>query len=273
MKTHYVIAYEQEGVYTFKSLRDLSFHLWQNSLTALHKHEDYIEIFVVTKGSLVNRINNIEYDMKVGDVCIMFPNDHHMHYSTPNATCELLNITCKIDLALPIIKTLHEQDVFINKSGIFSLNRIQFNTVLSFKSQLLAIPNNYASLIYALFSYLIGLFYQTQPTDRSIPSWLNAFLAKIDTADFTTIKINELYKSSGYSQSVLSINFKKYLGITLVQYINKRKIEYACNLLRRSNLSILNIAMDLGFSSVSHFNHLFKKEIGLTPSQYRDKHS
>lgn len=273
MKQHYITVSAQDGVFSLKSLYDLSFHLWQNNLTALHKHDDYIEIFVVTKGKLVNRINNVEYNMKAGDVCVMFPNDYHMHYSNSNDTCELLNITCKISLASPIIETLHKKDIFISKSDLFFLNKIQFNTVLSFKSQLLAIPNNYEPLVYALFSYLIGLFYQTQKTDPSIPSWLHAFLTKIDTVDFATMKINELYKLSGYSQSILSINFKKYFGVTLVQYINKRKIEYARNLLRRTNLSILDIAMDLGFFSVSHFNHLFKKETGLTPSQYRNKHS
>ena len=51
------------------------------------------------------------------------------------------------------------------------------------------------------------------------------------------------------------------------------KINYACNLLRFSELTVLEIASKTKYSSLSHFNHIFKKQTGMTPSEYRINNS
>ena len=72
--------------------------------------------------------------------------------------------------------------------------------------------------------------------------------------------------------SVLTNKFKYYMNETLVSYVTKQKIHYACTLLRSSDQSILDIAEAAHYDSLSHFNHTFKKHIGLSPSDYRKKH-
>jgi AraC-like DNA-binding protein len=63
--------------------------------------------------------------------------------------------------------------------------------------------------------------------------------------------------------------FKSQIGITIFDYLNKIKVDYACSLLLNKDLSIANIAYDCGFNNISHFNKQFKKLIGNTPTQYR----
>ena len=63
--------------------------------------------------------------------------------------------------------------------------------------------------------------------------------------------------------------FKMHTGITIFEYLNQIKVEFACNLLMDNNLSVLDVAIDSGFNNLSHFNKQFKLITGVTPKEYR----
>ena len=65
--------------------------------------------------------------------------------------------------------------------------------------------------------------------------------------------------------------FKRYLNKSVVSYMKKIRTDYAKRLLSTTNLTILEISYKLGYSSISHFSKLFKQEVDLTPSQYRER--
>ncbi|MBN2524066.1 MAG: helix-turn-helix domain-containing protein [Bacteroidales bacterium] len=65
--------------------------------------------------------------------------------------------------------------------------------------------------------------------------------------------------------------FKMNMGITLFEYLNKIKIEFACKLLMDPDMSILEVCFDSGFNNISHFNKQFKKNTGVTPMEYRKR--
>ena len=111
-------------------------------------------------------------------------------------------------------------------------------------------------------------------TDRSEkrPDWFNDFLLRVNDPKNFSQPVNQLYRYVNYSSSMLSILFKKYMNMTLVQYFTDVKIKYACNLLRNTNYSTLSTANDIGFFSLSHFNHVFKEHVHLTPAQYRQSY-
>lgn len=65
--------------------------------------------------------------------------------------------------------------------------------------------------------------------------------------------------------------FKQNMGLTIFEYLNKIKVEFACKLLMDPSLSILEVCLDSGFNNLSHFNKQFKKSIGVTPTEYRKR--
>lgn len=87
------------------------------------------------------------------------------------------------------------------------------------------------------------------------------------------IKTKDIAKEFYTNRSRLSTNFKKETGENLIDFILKEKIEEAKRLLRYSNKTLVSISFYLGFSSQSHFTRVFKKYIGLTPTEYREKHA
>jgi AraC-like DNA-binding protein len=85
------------------------------------------------------------------------------------------------------------------------------------------------------------------------------------------VNLKELAELVHMAEGSLCRFFKKNLGITIFEYRNKIKTEFACKLLMDQELSILEVCLDSGFNNLSHFNKQFKKNTGLTPSEYRKR--
>lgn len=67
--------------------------------------------------------------------------------------------------------------------------------------------------------------------------------------------------------------FQAETGETMRQYLNRVRLNNAARLLRNSDLSVLNIAMDCGFQNVPYFNRTFMGKYQMTPLQYRKEYS
>ena len=84
------------------------------------------------------------------------------------------------------------------------------------------------------------------------------------------INMNEIAGEANMTIPAFSRYFKKHSGKTFTQFVNEFRIVHACKLLTESNRSVSSIAMESGFNNFSHFNRLFKKQLGQAPSAYRN---
>lgn len=85
------------------------------------------------------------------------------------------------------------------------------------------------------------------------------------------IHLQDLAKYVNLNSSYLSTLFKKETGLSVSDYILKRRMEAAKNMLQYSDYTYGDISVILAFSSQSHFIQVFKKQTGLTPKEYRSK--
>jgi YesN/AraC family two-component response regulator len=69
----------------------------------------------------------------------------------------------------------------------------------------------------------------------------------------------------------LSSRFKKETNIRFMSFVTIAKVDEAKKLLKMTNKSLSEISNYLSFSSQSYFQNVFKKSIGITPLEYRDK--
>ncbi|EPQ7464183.1 helix-turn-helix transcriptional regulator [Escherichia coli] len=81
--------------------------------------------------------------------------------------------------------------------------------------------------------------------------------------------IDELVNVMGYSKRYIYGVFKRYAGLSIGDYIRRRKITKAAILVKYTEKSIGNIAMELNFSSQQSFCRAFKKQFRVSPTQYR----
>lgn len=63
--------------------------------------------------------------------------------------------------------------------------------------------------------------------------------------------------------------FRKVTGMTFTEFVSRTRVEKASNLLLNPNLRVSEIAFEVGFQSVTHFNRVFKKIVGQSPTDYR----
>ena len=83
------------------------------------------------------------------------------------------------------------------------------------------------------------------------------------------ITLDELAKIASMNASSFSRFFKKNIGKSPMTYLNDVRIHMACTFLINTKHKIYEIAYDVGFQSVSHFNKLFLNFMGQTPKDYR----
>ena len=70
-------------------------------------------------------------------------------------------------------------------------------------------------------------------------------------------------------KSVSMLKQKDLFDLTGQEFFTNIKLQYATSQLLLTNRLILDISNDIGITSLSHFNHLFKQKYGVSPSQYR----
>jgi two-component system, response regulator YesN len=77
-----------------------------------------------------------------------------------------------------------------------------------------------------------------------------------------------VHVSSGYLGRI----FKKQTGLSITDYIIKKRMVVAKQLLIKTNLSITDISARVGISYSSYFTKIFKEQVGMTPQEYRQQH-
>ncbi len=85
----------------------------------------------------------------------------------------------------------------------------------------------------------------------------------------TTVNLQEVAKQFGFSQRSLNRRFKEATGITPSEYLQRLRFDEACELLKKSNLSIADVAARVGIVDASYFAKLFKQRTALSPTAYR----
>lgn len=143
-----------------------------------------------------------------------------------------------------------------------------------------AVSSNYATLIeqcgttdeindiipYMIRSYC-NLVEKLNMSSYSEP--VRQILVTIDASLAGDLSLKRFASDLYLNTSYLSSLFKKEVGMTLTDYVNKNRIEYAKKLLKSTTLSIQDIATQSGISDIHYFTRLFRRETGSSPRDFR----
>lgn len=145
-----------------------------------------------------------------------------------------------------------------------------------------AVSSNYATLIEQcrtveetqdIIPYMVRS-YCDLVDKRSMSSYsepVRKILVTIDaslTGDLSLKRFaNDLFLNTSY----LSTLFKKEVGMTLTDYVNKNRIAYAKKLLKSTALSVQDVAINSGIPDIHYFTRLFRREAGMSPREWRNQ--
>lgn len=99
----------------------------------------------------------------------------------------------------------------------------------------------------------------------------NQLLEFIHNNYTSQIDLTGLAEKFHATASHLARTFKKHVGLSIVSYVNKLRIDRSKVLLEDQSLSVQEIASSLGYESLNNFYKYFKIATGLTPASYRQK--
>ncbi len=95
--------------------------------------------------------------------------------------------------------------------------------------------------------------------------------AYIDSYSATPISIERMSREAGFSPYHFIRLFQRAYRQTPHQYLVQRRIQKAKALLRSTDLSVTDICSEVGFESLGSFSTLFRRDVGLSPSAYRER--
>ncbi|MEQ1828972.1 MAG: AraC family transcriptional regulator, partial [Pirellula sp.] len=126
------------------------------------------------------------------------------------------------------------------------------------------------SLRLAICSILLDVAKQMDSAPFVEPKYLvQAAIRFMESHLAETISVEHIAKEVGCSRARLFELFKESVGMTPNDYWVRLRINLAQKLLKKTNKSILEIAMDCGFSTSQYFSNVFRKYTGVSPSDYR----
>jgi AraC-like DNA-binding protein/ligand-binding sensor protein len=109
---------------------------------------------------------------------------------------------------------------------------------------------------------------QHQNAEPPVITRAKAFIQEHQTE---SLHLGQVAKAVNTSPFYFCKIFKKATGINFTDYVSRIRIERSKNLLLNPNLRVSEIAFEVGFQSLTHFNRVFKNTVGQSPTHYRDQ--
>jgi AraC family transcriptional regulator of adaptative response / methylphosphotriester-DNA alkyltransferase methyltransferase len=110
-----------------------------------------------------------------------------------------------------------------------------------------------------------------KPTGERLPDheWIEVITRYMDHNFAEPLSLNSLAEIGHGSPYHLHRTFKKIMGMTPLEYLQRIRLDHAKALLKQPDLSIAAIGKRVGLPNTSYFISLFKQNFGYTPSDYR----
>ena len=106
----------------------------------------------------------------------------------------------------------------------------------------------------------------------NVQTYVQKAMTYIDTNLFTELRVSDIAEAVNIALAYLQRIFKQTLGMTIVEYINRQRIEQSKRLLMFTDDPIVDVAIASGFNSRQHFFRVFSALVGMSPQQFRHEH-
>ncbi|WP_273852117.1 AraC family transcriptional regulator [Guptibacillus spartinae] len=236
-----------------------------------HFHEYYV-IGFIESGQRRLSCKNKEYEIGTGDLIFFNPYDNHACESINNETLDYRCLNIKPEVMRKVTKEITGQDYLPS-----------FVSPVSYRSEHANLLHNLHQMVmdeisdlekeetfYFLIQQLIEEYAVAKEDTQIVTKHeIEKVCRFLETHYAEDIGLEDLATVANMNKYSLLRSFTRYLGITPYRYLQTVRINEAKDRLEQG-MKPLDVAMETGFIDQSHFSHIFKEFIGLTPGQYRD---
>lgn len=266
------------------------FPAYEYSEIALHDH-DVVELFYIVAGEAEHHINGEVLPAPAGTLGVVHYGQSHC-VTTPKGPVDIVNVyinpaaaplpalEAPLSIAIPRILPLspalgHNQN---------RVTQLQFPDPDRVTGILMAMnresterpPGWQDTMRVWMKLFLVECarhVLATEPPDPAdlapAAATLERLRRHLDEHFAEEVKLDELAKRSRISKAYLCRAFRRHTGRTVLEYVHQRRVEKAMVLLDSTEQRIAEIAEACGFKDLSHFNRIFRRVAGASPSDFR----
>ena len=250
----------------------------------MHYHEEF-EIVYMLEGILDCQINMEHFICREGDILVIPPGKVHGFNLFEDKSCHYANILFSLNLLekedseifttffKPYLKeSIQISNYFPKESKENILLHDSVLTLFEHRHEELTEPLLIKSELYKVMSILQKIAPPAETlistSERNIKRLMPVFEA-IKKNSARSISVPEAASLSNLSESYFMTIFKQVSGSSFINFLKKTRLENARVMLLSTDISILEIAENSGFESVSYFIRAFKEFYKISPLQYR----
>lgn len=249
------------------------------------RHEGEFEIHYLKRGHLNWWVEDTTYEFRPGSVYVIRPGQLHGGDEESLQPCE--HVWFRIRFNAEPLPGLTEKESADLQKGMEALRHTTFpvsTAVGDFLDRLLIEHRTRGEnsvmiargLLHALLVTILRDYtaFTTQSQGTPLITWrIRRALEILDTdSSDSAPRVAELAEKIGLSESGFRERFKAEMGFSPHEYILNKRITQARRMLTETDFDITRVAIDLGFSSSQYFATVFRRQVGMSPGEYRKRH-
>lgn len=225
-----------------------------------HEHPCY-ELVYYLKGNGISTTNKIHQKFQPDTFTLIHPKTIHSEQGVKGTEVLYIGFTL-LEGEIPLPDGLYKAENFPVLQPLLAI-KSEMENRKGYYRQMLNLLTNQISII-------LSRNYYQEKSDEKLETLSDA-IRYIDLNFMKNISIKEIAHSIGYSYDYFRHLFKQYMGITAKEYVLRKKLDYAKKLLEQTDYKKQEIAAMCGFSSLSHFNQVFKNMFSMLPCDYKER--
>ncbi|MCD8356710.1 MAG: AraC family transcriptional regulator [Clostridia bacterium] len=267
---------------------DITCEWKQRSYVEWHWHKE-LEFLILESEAMICRIGEQTLQLKKGDCILVNSSVVHRYEAPPALSSEKgrwISLLFSTDMIASPHSIIYEKNILpVLQSGEYYFDfrqddiwKIRVNRIVEeirsiccekHAMQELSIHIALCSIWKELAEHLPELE-QSETVNKNLmlQARLRVMLQYIWQNFAQPIKLEDIARAANVSVSMAQRCFRACIHDSPNHYLQMYRLDYAKQQLLTTNLSIMDIALASGFGSVGHFDHLFKREFGMTPKQF-----
>lgn len=235
-----------------------------------HYHSS-IEIIFIESGELYAIINGKQVIARKNQILIV-PSYYIHSYKTPKQVKTLV-------LIVPLEYTSYFRKLFSRRTFtdyIYSGER-SGEIIFALKQLANQDPDVASQITHGYVEVILGILTEslqmTEITDKTNFHKFQEILKYVNDNFTANLSLKNVSEKFFYSPCHLSHLFNEHIGYSFPEYLNILRSKYCAKLLIEENITISKAAFVSGFNSINSFNRNFKRQFGITPTEYKNKYS
>lgn len=279
-----------DGIHeTVNYKQDTNIRLYDNV-----QFEDYpthwhtpIEIIMPIQNNYTVICSNHEIHLRENDILIICPGVIHSLYAPEEGRRIIFQADCSVIINISEIETLLSlisPAILITPEDFPKVHKKLKKLILSIKEEYFSNSYLFEASIYSQLVKMFTIIGRNHADnqkgfdvgDLKHAEYVDTFVSickYINKNCTENLTLDEVSDKAGFSKYHFSRLFKQFTGLTFYKFLSKKRINHAEKLLISPDISVTEVALQSGFTSLSAFNRMFKIEKSCTPTEFRAMYS